>query len=494
MPEPSERFADDADRLHVLDSFEPDALEDDPELAAIVQFAAKLCNVPVAQVSLVERLRQRFLVSEGLEERETPREISFCDHAMQMSEMMEVRDTEQDPRFVDNPLVTGHPGVRFYAGQPLISDEGAPLGALCVVDTAPHADGLNEFQREGMAVLGQAVMRRLNSRRANIAAQRAIEEREERLKRMIDGVPTIAWSANADGSYEYFNSRWTEVVGSQPPRAPGEWRKFVHPDDTEAAFAAWEEAFSKGKEFETEYRLKQADGSYAWVLAMAVPVADSEDGVLRWFGTITDIDETHQAMEQRDMLANELSHRIKNIFAVIIGLATLKARKTPEHEPFARELTDVLRALGRAHEFVHPGGGMVQENLQGLLAALFAAYGGGEDESRVTITGVDADISPRAATPLALVFHELATNSAKYGALSVDEGRVTLQIEDRGEELALTWTEHGGPPTRDTGQTGFGSRLVEMSVTGQLQGSWERRFEDEGLVALLTVSKAALVR
>ena len=91
-----------------------------------------------------------------------------------------------------------------------------------------------------------------------------------------------------------------------------------------------------------------------------------------------------------------------------------------------------------------------------------------------------------------MLFGELATNSAKYGALSNDNGHVELVAEDRGDVLALTWTEHGGPPVMDTGHIGFGSRLVETSVTGQLQGTWERSFEPDGLVARLTVSKKAI--
>ncbi|KLI64569.1 PAS domain-containing protein [Aurantiacibacter marinus] len=494
MPEPSPQFVDEAERLRVLESFSPDALDDDPELLAIVRFAAKLCHVPVAQVTLVEESRQRFLAGEGLEERETPREVSFCAHAMKTPELLEILDAERDSRFSDNILVTGPPGVRFYAGQPLISDEGAPLGALCVVDTDVHAAGLDDFQREGLAVLAQAVMRRLNARRAHITATREIEERDERLRRVIEGVPQIAWSADADGNFDYFNARWEELIGSKPPKVAEEWRQYVHPDDAENTFNGWYAAAEEGTDFEAEYRMLHADGKYRWVLSLGVPTAETAGEPLRWFGTITDIHETKQALEERDMLTNELSHRIKNIFAVVISLATLKVRKTPEHEPFARELTGVLRALGRAHEFVHPGAGIVQEKLQGLLQALFAPYNGDDDEPRVAISGVDADISPRAATPLALVFHELATNSAKYGALSADEGHVTLAVEDRGDELAILWTENGGPPPQDTGKTGFGSRLVEMSVRGQLEGAWERRFDKSGLVVALTVSKEAMAR
>jgi len=480
--------------MRVLESFAADTLRDDPELRSIVQFAALLCQAPVAHISLVEELRQRFLASEGMDLRETPRDTSFCAHAMLTPALMEVRDAAADPRFAANPLVTAAPAIRFFAGQPLISDEGAPLGALCVIDTVPRPQGLSDLQRQGLAVLGQAVMRRLNARREAIRARREIAAREERLRRVIEGVPQIAWSADADGNFDYFNARWKQQVGAAPPQVAEDWRAHVHPDDAGNAFGEWYRAFANGEEFEAQFRLRHADGEYRWVLAQAVPVADDADNSLRWFGTVTDIDDAHQALEQRDMLANELSHRIKNIFAVVIGLATLKLRKTPEHRPYAEELIEVLRALGRAHDFVQPGSGPVEENLQGLLEALFAPYADGANSPRVLVSGADNAIGLQAATPLALVFHELATNSAKYGALSVAAGHVTLKVEDRGADLALAWAEHGGPPAHDSGNSGFGSRLVEMSVKNQLGGSWKRSFTPEGLVVELSVAKAAIAR
>lgn len=494
MPHPAPRFADEDERLRIVESFSADALQDDPELSAIASFAARLCGAPMAQVTLVEELRQRFLAGEGLDVAETPREPSFCAHAMLSPDLMEVCDVTADPRFADNPFVTGTPAVRFYAGQPLVSDEGAPLGALCVIDTVARPAGLTNLQRQGLAVLAQAVMRRLNAKRDTIRAEHAIELREERLRRMIEGVPQIAWSADADGNFDYFNARWKETVGTDPPKVADDWRPHIHPDDATRAFAKWGASFEKDEEFEVEYRLRHADGSWRWVLSLAVPIIGPGETEPRWFGTVTDIDELQQALVERDMLANELSHRIKNIFAVIIGLATLKLRRTPEHEPFANELIEVLRALGRAHDFVQPGGATVQENLLGLLQSLFAPYARQEGEPGVRVSGADIGIGLQAATPLALIFHELATNSAKYGALSVEAGHVTLEVADRGDMLALTWAEHGGPTVTDTGHSGFGSRLVEMSVTGQLGGSWNRRFEPDGLVMELIVSKKAIAR
>lgn len=492
MPEPSRDFDDETRRLEVVESFAAVELEDDPELQAIVEFAAKLCNAPLSMVTMLEHDRQHFVARRGLAERDTPRDIAFCNHTIGKADLLEVADASLDPRFADNPMVSDPPEVRFYAGQPLVSSEGASLGTLCVIDPKLRAEPLTDFQKEGLSVLAQAAMRRLEARRSNKAARRMIAEREERMRRMIDGVPQAAWSADADGNFDYFNRRWTELTGAEPPKTAREWRDFIHPDDVDEAFTDWNRSFAAGEEFEAEFRLKLADGSWMWVLGLAVPVAEREGDPLRWFGTLTDIDEVRNALEERDLLAKELAHRIKNIFAVVIGLASLKARKAPEHEPFVQDLTQALRALGRAHEFVRPGDGLQQDSLAGLLEALFSPYTDTDGQPRVRVSGFDGQMGPRAATPLALVFHELATNSAKYGALSAEDGHVELVLEEQCEDVVLRWSEHGGPPVRDNGEAGFGSRLVEMSVTGQLQGSWERRFAEDGLLVQIALPKSAL--
>ncbi|MFB0612169.1 sensor histidine kinase [Aurantiacibacter poecillastricola] len=492
MPEPVKEFEDETRRLGVIESFEAEALEDDPELQAIVEFAARLCGAPVSMVTLLEQDRQRFLAREGLDQRETPRDVAFCNHTIGKPDLFEVVDAQNDPRFASNPLVTDPPQVRYYAGQPLVSEEGASLGTLCVIDTEAHAAPLDDFQREGLSVLAKAAIRRLETRRASIEAKRIIAEREERLLRMIEGVPQIAWSADENGNFDYFNNRWQEVTGASPPRTAEDWAEFIHEDDHGKAFDEWNRSFAAAEEFEAEFRFRRKDGTWMWVLGQAVPVSQREGEPLRWFGTVTDIDEVRRALEERDLLAKELSHRIKNIFAVVIGLATLKARKAPEHQPFAQELTRVLQSLGRAHEFVRPNAGPMQDSLTGLLEALFIPYGTEGEAPRVRVSGVDAAIGPSAATPLALVFHELATNSAKYGALSTDDGHIDLVAREESETIELTWTEHGSPPSSELVENGFGSRLIDMSMKGQLQGSWERRFEDEGLVVELTMAKAAL--
>ena len=149
----------------VLDTPPEDAFDDLASLARI------LCETPIALVSLVDRDRQWFKAALGLETRETPRAIAFCAHAIQQPEPLIVPDARQDPRFADNPLVTGPPEFRFYAGFPLIDDAGAALGTLCVLDVRPRE--LDAQRLDALRILAKQVVAQLALRRLLAEVERA---------------------------------------------------------------------------------------------------------------------------------------------------------------------------------------------------------------------------------------------------------------------------------------------------------------------------------
>jgi PAS domain S-box-containing protein len=484
---PDPAYSGEHARVEVLRAYGIEALQDDPELTAIVSFAAHLCGAEVALISWLERDVQRFVARHGIDVRETPRSLSFCGRTVMIPGLTEIRDLTQHPGFAEHALVKGPEHVRFYASHPLISGEGAPLGALCVVDREPRPDGLTPLQREGLRVLSDAVMQRLRSHRIALAAQRELEASEAYLHILADSIPAIAWSATPEGHFDYFNQRMVEFTGDSHDQSGSAF----HPDDWKKASARWQHSLKTGEIYEIEHRLRRHDGAYRWMISRALPVRDSEGKILRWFGTAVDIHDIYEASEARELLAKELSHRIKNIFAVLAGLVSLSSRRRPEAKAFADDLTAIIRALGRAHDFVRPVDGATRGHLLRLLEELFAPYGSGEG-ARVRVSGDDMAIGTRTATPLALVFHELATNSAKYGALACADGTVTVKIADRGNNVKLVWREKGGKKSKKAPKEGFGTRLVDMSINGQLGGSWERRFEEEGLVVEIMLPKTAI--
>jgi PAS domain S-box-containing protein len=488
--DPKAQLCVEEERLVTLASYSVSELSGDEELARLARFAAHLCEVPSAAVSLVEAERQVFLAREGIAVNETPRSTSFCAHAMMTGEVLVVPDASKDPRFAEFSLVTSDAHLRFYVGAPLISSEGAPLGALCVFDSIARPEGLTPVQREGLQVLAEVVKRRLLAHRQAGEVSAAIRSSAERLQFMIDSVPDIAWSAGPYGQFDYVNARWREVTGLPTPRHVEDWRAAIHPEDFEASRAKFLDALQRAEPFEDEWRMRQADGSYRWVLSRAVPSADDPE-TARWFGTLTDIDDATRISKERELLAGELAHRIKNIFSVIIGLISLHARGDAANKAFAGILTDTIRALSRAQEFALQIDSIEEKDLVGLLEVLMAPYGAPGADA-VTITGASVSFGARAATPLALVFHEMATNSAKYGALSAAQGKVSIAISRVGQEARITWQETGGPATKPPKNEGFGSRLMTMAITHQLGGTLEQSWEAGGLGATITVPLARL--
>ncbi len=493
--QPDPAYCSEDERLAVLAAHGMNALAGDAELEQIVRFAAKLCDAPVSTVTMVEAERQTFLAQEGLEIDGTPRSESFCAHAMLRTSPLVVTDASQDETFADFPSVTGELNLRFYAGFPLISTEGAPLGALCVLDTKPRPGGLSDVQREGMEVLARAVMRRMSQMRLGQSAEKAVERGEEDLRDMIDSVPGIAWAGDSMGNFRYVNARFREVTGFNAPTRVEGWRDVIHPEDWDRTIAAFQQSVEKGELFEDEWRMRLADGSYQWIQSRAVPVL-REGQPVRWFGTVIDIDKAHRLSEARDLLASELSHRIKNIFAVVSGLIALRSRGKPEVKGFADELNGAIRALGTAHDYVRPGDGRGADRLQGLLKDLLAPYDDGRG-GKIVITGDDVEIGARAATPLALIFHELATNAAKYGALSDPEGSVTIDIRNAcasATDVCVSWSKSSPSASSTQGEEGegFGSRMLRLAVEGQLAGRFERTFSPDGLDVELVIPSASL--
>ena len=625
---------DEADRLRALKQY--GVLDTTPEASFddIANLAARLCDAPMAAVSLVDAERQWFKAEVGLGVRETPRPLSFCAHAMLADAAMVVTDALEDPRFADNALVTGPPHIRFYAGHPLKTSDGVSLGALCVLDDKPRPEGLTELQTMALKTLADQVMTQLELRRAlldrdrsrdtarlameasayvgawdwDIAQNRvvaderfarmygvdaaaardgvpievftasvhpddavrvgeeieraksgdgvflseyrlvangdvrwvlargqayfdrsgeairlpgiavditerkqietdlaetarALSESETRFRVLADAMPQMVWSTQPDGFHDYYNARWYEFTGVPAGSTDGEgWNDMFHTDDQERAWAAWRHSLETGEPYEIEYRLKHHSGVYRWTLGRAVAIRDEDGEITRWFGTCTDIDELKRLEQGRELISQELSHRIKNIFAVITALVALSARQYPEAKAFSASLRTRIAALARAHEFVRPHTETSKPTvgattLHSFLSDLFKAYADETGAPRVRITGDDAVFDDQAATSVALLFHELATNAAKYGALSEKGGVVSLVTVRDEDRFVLTWGESGGPTIQgEPSRTGFGSSLATLSVQGQLGGRLEREWRPEGLKVVVDLPATALSR
>jgi PAS domain S-box-containing protein len=347
-----------------------------------------------------------------------------------------------------------------------------------VASGRPRLDAAGKAQRLPGVVFDVTEQRRTSD---------ALKQSELQFRTLADTMPQMVWSTLPDGYHDYYNARWYEFTGVPVGSTDGEgWNNMFHPDDQERARERWAHSLQTGEPYEIEYRLKHHSGTYRWTLGRAQPIRDSAGNIVRWFGTCTDIHQAKIAAEERELVAQELSHRIKNIFAVLNGIISLSARSRPEIKPYADELRQRIFALGEAHDYIRPrshasvaAGG--RGTLKALVERLMHPYRA-DNADRMEIIGDDVVIDDAAATPLALLFHELATNAAKYGSLSVTEGRVVLTGSQSEDHYHLSWKEIGGPALEGTaGKGGFGSRMIELSVQGQLNGKLERFWEADGL-------------
>lgn len=248
--------------------------------------------------------------------------------------------------------------------------------------------------------------------------------------------------------------------------------------------------------YETVRRRK--DGSLVDVSLSISPIKAADGSIVGAAKIARDITERKRAQEQQALLIREMRHRVKNLFAVTGSIVALSAHSARSPAELAMAVQARLAALARAHELTRPGLIDTEQQraegttLHALVQTIFAPYLDTQCSSghkRTTISGPDVPIGGRAITNFALILHELATNAAKYGALSCSTGMVTIDCSVGSGELLIVWQESGGPPLAgQPKQEGFGTRLTRETVTTQFGGQVSYAWKPEGLTVHLSVS------
>ncbi len=230
----------------------------------ITRLATRVFDVPISMVSFVDVDRQWFKSCVGLSVRETPRTVSFCAHAIQHEDAFVVEDAHADPRFQDNPLVTGKPHIRFYAGQPLMTFEGYRVGTLCVIDRKPRTfDDADRAALHDLAALVENELDRIASERLRERALSAQERLHEFFTLSLD----MLCIADFEGYFRKLNPAWKETLGySLEELCDRPFVEFVHPKDQERTISEAAKLMDGGRTvaFENRYRCK--DGSYKHIL------------------------------------------------------------------------------------------------------------------------------------------------------------------------------------------------------------------------------------
>lgn len=293
-------------RLQVLDTAPEEVFDN------VTAIASEICNCPIALVSLVDEHRQWFKSRHGIEVQETPLNVSFCARAIEQDEdLFVVPDAALDERFSKNPLVVGSPFIRYYAGALLRTQNGVPIGTVCVVGDKPRPHGLSVSERRILLSLARATVRELELR----AAFRALDEAHNRIEALIEASSAVVWRADLTGAI-LDSVGWEALTGQGPGQYLGHgWREAVHPEDLPLIKAAWRPGQDETPVSIT-YRVRAGSGDYRWVLARGVPVRGQDGKIVEWVGTVLDVHESRlassaiQASEQRLRLALRASRTV----------------------------------------------------------------------------------------------------------------------------------------------------------------------------------------
>jgi two-component sensor histidine kinase len=308
------------------------------------------------------------------------------------------------------------------------------------------------------------------------------------------GVALWAWNVDNDDftmdrqGFALWGLPWRDRVTFE------ELSAHIHPADRDRVRAGFQATRAVLGPYETDFRILIGD-EIRWISARG---QGADVGIVgrTMFGIFLDVTGRKQAEEGHELLAGEMSHRVKNLLTIASGLATMSSRSATSVEEHVEDLTARLSALGRAHDVVRPvpdshGSAAL---LGDLIAVLLAPYDDlGAFKGRLRVAVERTGVGQGAATGIALVLHELATNSMKYGALSSPTGTLDISSVSEGDDILLTWLERGGPEVA-TPQTagGFGSKLVQRTVRGQLGGRIEYDWDASGLIVTLRMDRRRL--
>ena len=336
----------------------------------------------------------------------------------------------------------------------------------------------------------------------DISHERAARKREEAVHQRL----AIAISAAEQGVWDFdlvtgqmtYSPRAKEIYGLAPdqPVTFELIRDATHPEDLPLTHAQFRRAVDPQVRDRNsyEYRIVRPDGRVCWALAFGEAVFEGLPGdekAIRYVGTIQDITHRKEAERRQEVLVAELNHRVKNMLAIVQSIAfqTLQGDEVPAE--ITEAFSGRLRALASAHHLLSEegwDGASIRDITTAALEPL--AF---DLHRQFEITGADVLLTPQAAVSLGMALYELATNAAKYGALSTPQGIVTLSWEvlpSPDLQLLIAWKERGGPPVETPARQGFGTRMIKRIMGGDVRLD----FAPDGLQCTIKASFQGIVR
>jgi PAS domain S-box-containing protein len=313
-----------------------------------------------------------------------------------------------------------------------------------------------------------------------------IKESEDRFRQLLQALPAAVYTTDPEGRITFYNEAAVAFAGRRPEL--GElwcvtWRLYnadgsrLPHDECPMAIALKENRPVLGAEAIAE----RPDGTRRWFAPYPTPLRDSEGRLTGAINMLVDITERKEAERQQKLLVDELNHRVKNTLATVQSMVVQTARSTGDVNDFRNAVEGRILALSHAHNQLSQRR-WADADLSQLLHAGLQPY---LAKGNVVFSGEPVQISPRVALMMSMVVHELATNAAKYGALSSSSGRIdvawAVKANGAGPELRLSWLEQNGPPVVKPRRQGFGTKLLERGIQSELGGNALLEFTAAGL-------------
>jgi PAS domain S-box-containing protein len=394
---------------------------------------------------------------------------------LQRSELAEVLATGKPARDVER-IVERMDGRRVIVSlniDPLRNAKGELIGAVnCFTD-------ITERKRMD-AALEQS--------------SRLTLEQEQRLAATYEHAAIGISEVAPDGTFLRINEAILAITGySREHLLANRLFTHTHTDDADADREGFRKQVSGELEFySVEKRFTRKDGRMIWMSVRSSPVR-AADGQLHYLvRVVQDITERKAGEQRQKLLIDELNHRVKNTLATVQSLASQTARGALTPEAFREGFEGRLIALSKAHDQLTRHH-WESAGLREIVSASIAPYAGAGPE-RIVLRGEDIVLRPRAVLTLAMAFHELTTNAAKYGALSLPGGRIEIRWQVAGGAapmLRIDWVEQKGPVVSEPQRRGFGSKLIEGSIAAELGGSARLAFERSGVRCEIVIPLAA---
>jgi PAS domain S-box-containing protein len=401
---------------------------------------------------------------------------------------------DPDPVFVGDAMRADLPqsleevvkgeGIGALGFIPLVTG-GRLIGKFMAYYNAPH-----EFTEAetGIALtiarqLGFTVQR-MRTEQARLDMQEQLRQSERRLQMALEAGRMGAWEWDIKSGRVIWSPGVEELHGLEPGAFGGtfeEFQRYVHPDDAAMVEKRIRKALKTLDDYHVVYRIRRPDGVERWVEGFGKFVVEGGEPV-QLAGVCMDVTERKESELQRSLLVAELSHRVKNTLATVISVARQSFAGNADAEEAQRSFNARIRALGQTHsrlaETSWSGVG-----LETLLADELAPYSSG---GNVRLAGPAALLGPKQALTLGMAVHELATNAAKYGALSTSDGLVEVEwTVNADRQLRIRWRESGGPAVSPPSRSGFGRLLIERVLAADLGGTVQTDFAKEGLTCTI---------